>query len=148
MCRAHSSSVPPSDKIASECPKAVPRIEAGRAELVVIDADRHNPKEDGVQAFAALGDEHQEFPHPQTLTAGGGEHHYYREPAGQAFGNSEGNLPEGINVRGRGGLVVAPGAGRPDWYVGDGPRDARIDGGFPGDRNKRNRSSDAAGLPD
>lgn len=66
----------------------------GRAGLVVIDADHHNPKEDGVQAFAALGDEHQEFPHPQTLTAGGGEHHYYREPAGQAFGNREGNLPE------------------------------------------------------
>jgi hypothetical protein len=66
-------------------------------------------------------------------------------PAGQAFGNREGNLPEGINVRGRGGLVVAPGAGRPDWYVGGGPRDARIDGGIPGDRNKRNRSSDARG---
>ena len=54
----------------SQCPKAVPRIEVGRAGLVVIDADRRNPKEDGVQAFAALGDEHQEFPHPQTLTAG------------------------------------------------------------------------------
>jgi len=34
----------------------------GRAGLVVIDADRRNPKEDRVQAFAALGDEHQEFP--------------------------------------------------------------------------------------
>ena len=28
----------------------------------------------------------------------------YREPAGQTFGNREGNLPEGINVRGRGGF--------------------------------------------
>jgi hypothetical protein len=46
----------------------------GRAGLVVIDADRHDPKEDGVQAFAGLRAEHQEFPHPQTLTAGGGEH--------------------------------------------------------------------------
>jgi Bifunctional DNA primase/polymerase, N-terminal len=54
----------------SQCPKAVPRIEVGRAGLVVIDADRRNPKEDGVQAFAALGDEHQESPHPQTLTPG------------------------------------------------------------------------------
>ena len=53
----------------SQCPKAVPRIEVGRAGLVVIDADRRNPKEDGVQAFA-LGDEHQESPHPQTLTPG------------------------------------------------------------------------------
>ena len=42
------------------------QIELGRAGLVVIDADRHNPKEDGVQAFAALGVEHQEFPHPQS----------------------------------------------------------------------------------
>jgi hypothetical protein len=61
--------------------KAVPGIELGRAGLVVIDADRHDPEEDGVQAFAALRVEHQEFPHPQTLTAEGGEHHFYRQPA-------------------------------------------------------------------
>jgi hypothetical protein len=58
----------------SQFSKAVPGIELGRAGLVVIDADRHDPKEDGVQAFAGLRAEHQEFPHPQTLTAGGGEH--------------------------------------------------------------------------
>ena len=57
------------------------------------------------------------MPHPQTLTAGGGEHHFYRQPAGRAFGNREGNLPEGINVRGQGGFVVAPGAVRPDGAI-------------------------------
>jgi hypothetical protein len=74
----------------SQSSKAVPGIELGRAGLVVIDADRHDPKEDGVQAFAGLRAEHQEFPLPQTLTAGGGEHHFYRQPVGQAFGNREG----------------------------------------------------------
>ena len=79
----------------SQFSKAVPGIELGRAGLVVIDADRHNPKEDGVQAFAGLRAEHQESPHPETRTAGGGEHHVYRQPVGRAFGNKEGNLPEG-----------------------------------------------------
>jgi hypothetical protein len=100
-----------------EFSQALPGLELGRAGLVVIDADRHDPKEDGVQAFAGLRAEHQEFPLPQTLTAGGGEHHFYRQPVGQAFGNREGNLPEGINVRGQGGFVVAPGAVRPDGAI-------------------------------
>jgi hypothetical protein len=33
------------------------------------------------------------------------------------FGNSEGRLPPGINVRGQGGFVVAPGAVRPDGAI-------------------------------
>jgi hypothetical protein len=37
-----------------EFPEAVPGTELGRAGLVVIDADRHDPNQDGVQAFAGL----------------------------------------------------------------------------------------------
>jgi Bifunctional DNA primase/polymerase, N-terminal len=100
-----------------EFPEAVPGIQLGPAGLIVIDADRHDLKQDGVEAFAGLRAEHQEIPHPQTLTAGGGEHHFYRQPAARAFGNGEGNLPDGINVRGSGGFVVAPGAVRPDGAI-------------------------------
>jgi hypothetical protein len=100
-----------------EFPEAVPGTELGRAGLVVIDADRHDPNQDGVQAFVGLRAGRQESPHPQTLTAGGGEHHFYRQPPGCVFGNREGNLPEGINVRGQGGFVVAHGSVRPDGAI-------------------------------
>lgn len=49
---------------------------------------------------------------PPTLvvkTARGGEHHYFRTPAGQAFANSVKKLGANADTRGQGGLVVAPG---------------------------------------
>jgi hypothetical protein len=102
----------------SEFPDALPGIELGSADLVVIDADHHNPEEDGVAAFAELRERHSDnVPHPQTLTAGNGQHHFYRQPPGRHFGNGEGSLPKGINVRGAGGFVVAPGAVRPDGAI-------------------------------
>jgi Protein of unknown function (DUF3987)/Bifunctional DNA primase/polymerase, N-terminal/Primase C terminal 2 (PriCT-2) len=96
-------------------PAAVPGIELGRAGLVVIDTDRHGG-EDGVAAFAGLVAQHVPLPeHPIAKTAGDGEHHYFRQWSGEAFGNSEGLLRgKQINVRGRGGFAVAPGSVRPD----------------------------------
>lgn len=38
----------------------------------------------------------------------------FPSPPDMQLGNGEGRLPKGINVRGRGGFVVAPGAVRPD----------------------------------
>jgi Bifunctional DNA primase/polymerase, N-terminal/AAA domain len=102
----------------SEFPHAIPGIELGRSGLLVIDADRHEAESDGVSAFAGLRSNNgDDLPHPQTYTAGAGEHHYYRQPAGQHLGNGEGNLPQGINVRGSGGFVVAPGSVRTDGAV-------------------------------
>ena len=103
----------------SQFPQALPGIELGRSGLLVIDADRHDPSADGVGAFAALRASYRDEspPHPQTLTAGLGEHHFYRQPSGRVLGNSEGNLPPGINVRGAGGFVVAPGAVRLDGAI-------------------------------
>jgi Protein of unknown function (DUF3987)/Bifunctional DNA primase/polymerase, N-terminal/Primase C terminal 2 (PriCT-2) len=94
---------------------AVPGLELGRAGLTVIDTDRHGG-EDGVAAFASLVNEHVPLPaHPIAQTAGGGEHHFFRQWDGEAFGNTEGLLRgKGINVRGSGGWVVAPGSVRPD----------------------------------
>ncbi len=102
----------------SEFPQAVPGIQLGGAGLIVIDADRHDGGADGVSAFAALRDRHGgDSYHPRTLTAGFGEHHYYVQPAGRLLGNGEGQLPGGINVRGAGGFVVAPGSIRPDGAI-------------------------------
>jgi hypothetical protein len=102
----------------AEFPDAVPGIELGQAGLVVIDADRHDDGADGVAALTGLMAGHDgQNPHPKTSTAGGGEHHYFSQPPGMQLGNAEGRLPKGINVRGTGGFVVAPGAVRPDGAI-------------------------------
>jgi putative DNA primase/helicase len=51
---------------------------------------------------------------PVTATAGGGFHYVFRQPGGASLGNRRGSLPEGVDVRGAGGWIVAPGSERPD----------------------------------
>lgn len=46
-------------------------------------------------------------------TPTGGQHRYYSYPAELHISNSDVNLPPGINVRGEGGYVVAPGSVHP-----------------------------------
>lgn len=58
-------------------PFAVPGIVLARCGLVIVDADRHPGKPDGVAALRALG----ALPaHPVIATRGGGEHHYFQQP--------------------------------------------------------------------
>ena len=96
-------------------PDAAPGIALGRCGLVVVDPDRHRHGADGVSAFAELVGRNNGLPvHPVTRTAGGGEHHYFRQRTDEPLGNRPGDLPAGICVRGAGGFVVAPGAIRPD----------------------------------
>jgi hypothetical protein len=95
-------------------PDAVPGIELSRAGLVVIDADRHGGP-DGVTVLEQLAVAHGGLPTgPVTETPTGGRHYIYRQPIGQPLGNRRGALPLGIDVRGAGGWIVAPGAIRPD----------------------------------
>jgi hypothetical protein len=96
-------------------PKAMPAIDCGKSEILVIDLDRHNPNEDGVEAFKALEAQHGAIDDaPRIKTPNNGMHIYFRQPDGEMFGNSKGRLPAGIDVRGIGGYVVAPGAVLPD----------------------------------
>jgi hypothetical protein len=46
-------------------------------------------------------------------TPSSGEHHYFSQPE-PALGNGSGQLPPGIDIRGRGGFVIGPGAVLPD----------------------------------
>jgi hypothetical protein len=114
-------------------PAAVPGIELGRSGLLVIDADRHGSV-DGVAAFEALARKHGLPAGPVTVTAGCGLHYVFRQPEGERFRNRRGRLPEGVDVRGAGGWVVAPGSVRPDgtvWKAAGGTpqlRDAFPDG--------------------
>jgi hypothetical protein len=95
-------------------PRALPGLALGRAGLVVLDADRHGGP-DGVSAFRELANQHG-LPAGSVMvnTAGFGEHWIFRNCPEDPLGNGEGVLPGGINMRGRGGFIVAPGAVRPD----------------------------------
>jgi uncharacterized protein DUF3987/bifunctional DNA primase/polymerase-like protein len=93
-------------------PEALPAVFVGRAGLVVIDCDRHPGGKDGILAFKQLVDANGSalFSVPMTRTARGGVHLFFKQPKGEALGNSRGDLPDCIDVRGAGGFVIAPGA--------------------------------------
>jgi hypothetical protein len=96
-------------------PGALGGIDLAKCGLVVFDADRHAGAADGVAAFAALLREHDTdlSAVPITHTPSNGFHLYFRQPT-EPLGNREGELPNGINVRGSGGLTIAPLCVRPD----------------------------------
>lgn len=91
-------------------PDAAVGLDLAKCGLIVIDADRHG-KKDGVEAFGRLMAEHGFDPDsaPLVATPNQGNHHVFRQPAGRELGNGRGALPDGVDVRGAGGYVVAPG---------------------------------------
>lgn len=94
-------------------PDALPAIPVGTHGLVVIDCDRKRGV-DGVAAFHALCADHRiDLSNAFVVeTPNSGIHVYWRSDV--MFGNSRGSLPDGIDVRGVGGYVIAPGAMLPD----------------------------------
>src|SRR5215210_1187938 len=65
--------------------------------VFVVDVDR----------LEALGELERELPETLTVrTRSGGRHYYFQHVDG--IRNSPGGLPEGIDVRGEGGYVIAP----------------------------------------
>jgi hypothetical protein len=97
----------------------LPAIDLHKAELLVLDGDRHPDAngeilDDGVEALRTLFRERGASVklNPVVWTPSGGVHLYFKSPPG--FGNAEGDLPAGINVRGSGGYVLAPESVRPD----------------------------------
>ena len=65
----------------------------------------------GLQELEALKAQYGDLPRTFTVrTASGGLHYFFKQlPEGQELTNSTGRLPEGIDVRGKGGQVIAPG---------------------------------------
>jgi hypothetical protein len=100
-----------------EFPHAVPGIELGRAALVVIDPDRHGKGPDGIEAFAQLCADIGGIPRHPTTNTPQGHHHIFRQNGGEPIGNGTGSLPPGVDIRGVGGWIVAPGSVRPDGAV-------------------------------
>ena len=91
-------------------PEAAVGLDLAKSGLIVIDADRHGP-DDGVAAMGELMAAHGYDPHgvPLAATPNEGTHFFYRQPEGKTLGNSRGALPAGVDVRGHGGYVIAPG---------------------------------------
>jgi hypothetical protein len=94
--------------------------------LLVFDADRHHDGEDGVAHFRALCAEHEPLPpHPIVLTANGGEHHIFKQPANKIGNHKLGN---GLETRGyrhgnSGGYIIAAGSRLSDgrcWRLASG----------------------------
>ena len=91
-------------------PEAAVGLDLAKSGLIVIDADRHG-EHDGVAALGDLMNQVGYEPHgvPLAATPNEGTHFFYRQPAGKQYGNGKGALPAGIDVRGHGGYVIAPG---------------------------------------
>lgn len=96
-------------------PTALVGIDLRKAGLLAIDADRHGGP-DGVGKFADLLEHHRAdlSNNPIVRTPTGGVHVYFAQTPGDTLGNRRGRLPAGIDVRGAGGYVIAPGCVLPD----------------------------------
>jgi hypothetical protein len=90
-------------------------IDCGRSGLVVIDVDLKNGV-DGVAGWKQLADGRAPAVNFYAATPSGGWHVYYRDPDGR-YRNSAGQLAPGVDVRGVGGYVVAPGSPGYSWYA-------------------------------
>ena len=95
-------------------PGALPAIPVGAHGMVVIDCDRKQGGPDGVEAFHSLCTERGVDLSSAFVveTPSSGLHFYFLTQT--SYGNSSSSLPEGIDVRGVGGYVIAPGAALPD----------------------------------
>lgn len=103
--------------------------------LIVIDVD---PRHDGDVSFRALEAEHGQMPLTwRALTGGGGEHIIFACPDGIEIANvvaelmTDPPLGKGIDIRARGGYIVAPPSrhisGRPYcWSVDHHPQDTLL----------------------
>lgn len=76
----------------------------------VIDADTaEGHDKDGVGALRRMIEEHGDWPDTiEASTPSGGRHIYFRWPEDLEIRNSESKLAPGIDVRGEGGMVIAP----------------------------------------
>jgi hypothetical protein len=99
----------------AQYPNALPALDLTKCGLAVLDGDRHGPV-DGVAALRELVRQQAGFDPrqvPTVRTPRDGVHLYFKQGA-PPFGNHRGDLPAGVDVRGDGGLVLAPGAELPD----------------------------------
>ena len=107
-------------------PDAMPGLDLKKSGLIVIDLDGQF----GIDDWRDLTAGREPDDAPIVSTPSGGQHWYFRQPDGLSLGNGRGTLPakrvnpatgkaQGIDVRGAGGYVIAPGSMKGDgrYYV-------------------------------
>jgi hypothetical protein len=107
-------------------PQANVGIAAGKSGLLCLDLDTYKDDYQGASVITRADEETV-----TSLTGSGGTHLLYQMPAGAAYTNARGQLPEGIDVRGWGGQFVAPPSIHPNgtpyqWEVGYGPHEITV----------------------
>ena len=116
-------------------PQAGVAIATGAASgLVVLDVD---PRNGGDESLRNLEAKHGDLPPtPQSLTGGGGAHYLFSHP-GREIRNmvgdkdGKGGVAPGLDIRGDGGLIIAPGSrhisgGQYVWEVSAHPEDVPV----------------------
>ena len=128
---AYQSNHPSIDQVKKwfgEHPKANVGVVTGSISgLVVLDID---PAHGGDDSLLELEEQYGEVPQTvESLTGGGGRHIYFRHPGGIV--HNKVGLAAGIDLRGDGGVVVAPPSIHPSgrnycWEVSHHPDDTRL----------------------
>jgi Bifunctional DNA primase/polymerase, N-terminal/AAA domain/Primase C terminal 2 (PriCT-2) len=111
------------DRYCTSWPKANCGVATGEASgIFVVEADTKEGHDvDGIASLRQLEAEHGTL--PQTLMAqspSGSLHYYFKYPRNKTIRNSQSELAPGIDVRGEGGMVIAPPSVRSDgaykWF--------------------------------
>ncbi|MFC0282540.1 DUF3987 domain-containing protein [Camelimonas abortus] len=98
-------------------PDALIGIHCGMSKITVLDGDRRDRPDapDGVHALLTLvGSEPWAAGHPVTRTLNDGIHIYCRASDAAPLRNSASVVAPGVDVRGDGGFIIAPGSMLPD----------------------------------
>jgi P4 family phage/plasmid primase-like protien len=107
-------------------------IATGPSSLVVLDID---PRNGGHLSLALLEVEHERIPKTVECSTGGepaGRHLYFNAPTGTEIRSRAGTPSRGIDVKARGGYVVAPGSIHPntgrsyEWAPGCSPTQVKL----------------------
>jgi hypothetical protein len=86
---------------------------------------------DDQEALQILREKHGQLPDTvQNISGSGGYHFLFKQPE-PPLGNDEGNLPDGINVRGANGYIILPPSSHKsgnsyEWEVSSHPRDTAV----------------------
>jgi hypothetical protein len=96
-------------------PESLVGLDLAKSNMLVVDCDRHGGP-DGVEAWEVMCIAHSYDTSRNYVvnTPSGGRHLYFHQDPENVLGNRTGTLPEGIDIRGNGGYVIAAGSALPD----------------------------------
>lgn len=106
-------------------------VACGHNGLVVLDID---DRDGGAEGLAELEAKHGKLPETRTVITAGGKHLYLHGQ--KTYGNSVKKLARGVDVRGMGGYVIAPGSMHRsgvlyEWEIGLSPEDDAAEAAVP-----------------